>query len=399
MRKISLAAISVMLFCYGSAQTDSIQYEIQNSARSKSVLILKGRNLLLDNFLSGDIAKVAEIENYLTDKLSNEDYIALYPVEQWLIKFWTKDYDKLIQSVKQYDSIYPSLQKKVHPQEDDLYMKLKEKSYKQKLTMVNSINNSSLTQQDKDFLILHFYSCLLSTNSKDITQDTLNYLSDNFIRKYPGNGLIEFTRKYIRYKLIPSKWGFTFEFFSGYGIFTGNLRTHYSDNIPFGVAFDIYYKRYVLYLRDYIGFSHTNHDFTDKNEVWTKNSQVRVYLPEASLGFIIHDGRRFKLAPFIGISSTDISPTENDLTEKPALKDYELPFTTTFTVGFNVDLKFGKAGGTMSTNRFEQSYLFMRIRYAYNFPQFSKSYNGFGGNMQYITIGLGGFNRKIKPEF
>lgn len=391
-----------MMICFSglvSAQMDSIQNEIIVSSNSKSMLISKGRTLLLDKFLSKDLAKVAEIENYLATKLSNDDYFALYPSEQWFIKFWTKDYERLISEIRQYDSIYPKLQKKVQPPEDNLYMMLREKTYNQRKLMIKNIEESSLPEQDKDFLILHLNACLMNKDTNDLTQYTLNSEADNFILKYPESKMIDFTRKYIRYKLVPSKWGFTFEFFSGYGIFSGSLKNHYINNIPMGVAFDVYYKNLVLYLRDYIGFSKTRHDFTNGNVVWEKKSQVRVFLPEASLGYVINDGKRFKLAPFVGISSTDISPTDVDSEEKPDLKDYELTFTTTYTVGFNVDIKLNKPKIAIVSTGQEQSYWFLRIRYGYNFPQFSKSYSGFDGNMQYITIGFGGFGRKLKRDY
>jgi hypothetical protein len=354
---------------------------------------------MLDKFLSKDFVKVAEIEDYLTNKVSNDDYLALYPSELWFVKFWTKDYDRLITSIRQYDSIFPTLSKKVQPPSDNLYMMLRDKTYKERELVEKYIEESSLQDQDKDFLVMHLNACLKSQDTKDLTQDSLNLQADNFISKYPESKLIGFTRKYIRYKLVPSKWGFTFEFFSGYGIFSGDLKNHFTNNIPFGVAFDVYYKNAVLYLRDYIGFSSTKHDFTGGNVVWDKKSQVRVYLPEASVGYVINDGKHFKLAPFVGISSTDISPTEYDVKEKPDLKDYELSFTTTYTVGFNVDFKLKKPHIGIVTDGQEQSYWFLRLRYGYNFPQFSKFYSGFDGNMQYITIGFGGFGRKMNRDY
>lgn len=255
---------------------------------------------------------------------------------------------------------------------------------------------SDLTQSEKDFLVMHLFSCLRTKDSKDITQDTLNLLADNYLRKYPNNEHIDITRKYIRYKLVPSNWGFAYEFFSGYGFFSGNLKNHYSDNVPMGIDFDVCYKKFVLYLRDYLGFSNTKHDSNEQGELWPKNSQVQVCLPEASLGYVIHDSKHFRLAPFMGISSTDIAPTEYDLERVPNLKYYELKFSTTYSIGFNMDFKFGKPKMAIITPGPQESNWFLRIRYGYNFPQFSKSYPGFDGDMQYITIGLGGFGRKIK---
>ena len=61
------------------------------------------------------------------------------------------------------------------------------------------------------------------------------------------------------------------------------------------------------------------------------------------MGYTIRDSKRLKLAPFVGISSMDIGPTEYDLQEKRSLEDYELTFTTTYALGFNVDIKLGKS--------------------------------------------------------
>jgi len=395
MRKLLLLAILIYSIQLTFAQSQTIENEISNSNETRSILISKGRALLLDKFLVGDTTKVLEIDAYL-NKQSNEDYLSLYIVEQWLIDYWTKNFNHIIQTSMRYDSISTSIQNKIRPSEDYLFLKLQQKLYLQKQTIENSIKESDLPQSEKDFLVMHFFNCLITNDTKDITQDTLNVLADDFIQKYPNNKHIEIVRKCIRYKLVPSNWGYAFEMFSGYGFFSGNLKNHYTNNVPMGVAFDIYYKNFVLYLRDYIGFSYTKHDFSNYGELWPENSQVRIYLPEASLGYVVHDSKHFKLAPFIGLSSTDIGPTEYDLEKVPNIKEYELEFATTYSIGFNMDFKFGKPKMAMVSNDLEESNWFIRIRYGYNFPQFSKSYNGFDGNMQYITIGFGGFGRKLK---
>jgi len=156
-----------------SAQIDRMQDEIINSANTKSMLIAKGRTLLLDKFLAKDMNKVAEIEDYLTNKLSSDDYIALYPSEQWFIKYWTKDYIKLMVCVRQYDSIYPKMKQKVQPPSDNLYMMLREKTFSQKQLLISNIEASSLPEPDKDFLVMHLNACLINRAVKDLLQDTL----------------------------------------------------------------------------------------------------------------------------------------------------------------------------------------------------------------------------------
>ena len=378
------------------AQNETLKKEILGSEDSQSIIISKGRTLLLEKFLAGDMAKVAELENYLSTQLSDKDYLALYPVEKWLVKYWTRDYNNLLPDVKQFDSFRLVLRGKILPQYDNLLKKLEDKTYEHKQEIIESINQSALSAQDKDFLVMNLLTCLFSDATLDITQNSLNQLADDFIQRYPGNEYIDYTRKYIRFKYEPSKWGFGFEFFSGYGIFTGSLKNYYTNNIPFGVAFDVAYKDFTLYLRDYIGFNKTKVNFTGSSEMWSKDSKVRVFVPEATLGYNIHNSKRLKVTPFAGISSMDIGPTEYDVKEKPRLADYELTFTTTYTLGCNFDIKLGKPKASIVSTGAEQSYTFLRVRYTYQIPQFSKSYYGFDGNMHTITVGIGAFGRRIK---
>ncbi len=126
---------------------------------------------------------------------------------------------------------------------------------------------------------------------------------------------------------------------------------------------------------------------------------MRVYLPEASVGYIILDNKTFKIAPFAGISGTDVAPTQNDLDKIAGLEKAELKFKTTYTPGLNLDIKLGPSKTPMVSSGQEQSYWFLRLRYAYNAPNFEKKYNGINGSMHYITVGIGGFGRRIKRDY
>jgi hypothetical protein len=189
------------------------------------------------------------------------------------------------------------------------------------------------------------------------------------------------------------------EFFSGYGILTGNLPKTFKNNVPFGIAFDIYYKHIALYLRDYIGFSKTIRDIPYSTGIWEKGSQVRVFLPEASLGYVIADNKAIMLAPFAGIAGTDIGPTQFDVTKEPDLKEAALKYTMTCSFGLNLDLKLGHSKTPLVSTRIEQSFWIIRLRYAYCLTQFDKKYPGYNGNLHYLTIGIGGFGRTMKREY
>lgn len=228
-------------------------------------------------------------------------------------------------------------------------------------------------------------------------QDSLNNLADIFLKTYSQSKFEDFTKQYIRYKQVPKKWGMAYEFFSGYSVYTGNLHENYTNNIPIGVAFDICYKNFELYLRNYIGFDKTKKDFDYSLGTWEKDSKTIVFLPEASFGYVTYNDNRFKLSPFAGIGSMNISPPSIDTEETPELEEVSLKFTTTYIIGINFDIKFGPKR-TLNYNP-KTSYGFMRIRYGYCMPRFENKYAGITGNMHYITIGFGGMGRGLKREY
>jgi hypothetical protein len=376
------------------AQDNNIGEQILKYEDSKSVILSKGRTFLTDRFLENDIEKVKEIRQYLTAEVEDKNYMALYPIENWLILYWTQEYEKLLNDITSFDSTrIADNQAKILPGKDMLILTLQEKSEAFADTIKNRIKNSNLSLEHEKFLLLNFEFLIMDAKADIYLIDTLNNHVDKFLEEYPAGEYNDFTRKYIRYKFVPKDWGVAFEFFSGLGLFTGTLSDNYTNNVPLGVAFDVCYKKFELYLRNYIGINKTKKDFNYSSGVFKKGSSTNVFLPEASLGYAVLDNDRFKISPFLGIGAMDISPTANATEKTPELKETSLEFTTTYMLGFNFDIKFG---GKVPAFRPKTSYGFLRIRYAYTMPRFEKKYDGIAGNMHYITIGIGGFSRGIK---
>jgi len=393
MRKLFITVIITFVSFQAFSQIDSTERQILNYDDSKSVIISKGRGLLLDKFLENDMDKVRELKNYLIEKGEDENYIAFYPAEYWFVLYWTNEFEELSNSILKYDSTkIASYYTKIRPSQDMLYTKLLLKSRENAQTITNLIQKADINIETKDFLQLNLESLIIENES---FQDTLNIQADNFLKTYPESEYEDFTRKNIRFKLVPKNWGMAFEFFSGYGIFTETLSNNYTNNIPIGIAFDICYKRFELYLRDYIGFNKTKKDFVYSTGVYEKGSSTMVFLPEASLGFAALDNDRFKLAPFVGIGGLHICPPFGKTDKEPELNEVSI-YAFTYNLGVSFDIKFGKKGYSF---RPKSSYGFLRVRYGYSIPNFSKKYDEISGGTHYITIGVGGFSRGLKREY
>ncbi|MEJ8800463.1 hypothetical protein [Pontibacter sp. H249] len=393
----------LLLFLLLSPMLVAQQKEVLQNAvsfdESKREIINKGRSMLLDKFLDKDFTTVKVISDSL-QRLEDKDYLALYPGERWLIMYWTEDYQRLLQDAKDFsDEEVGAIYRKVVPQRDMLFDKMLERTRSSAVLMASNIAQTKLPQEQKDFLEMHLFNTIAGDEYKLVPQDTLNHMATSFLQRYPVSPYANFTKQYVRYELKPAKWGFGFEFFSGVGIFSGELKDKFNTNVPIGVAFDVSYKNWVLYLRDYIGFNSTKEALPFKSGVWEKDERATVFLPEASIGYVLVDEQRIKLAPFAGIAGMDITPPTGVVEKNPDYEDLGLKFTTTYTLGANLDLKMGRSGKVrMVSQGPEESFWFVRLRYAFNSPQFYKKYDGFGGGMHYLTVGIGGFGRKLTRQ-
>ncbi len=400
MKKTALFVFLALLFYSALAQDSDLHREILNTENTTVALITKGRMLLAKKFTEGDYAKMREIEQYLSTNLSNSDYVVLYPMEQWLIAYWTQNYQNLITDIKQYETIRNSYSNKIELPDDHLYELLNNKTLSNRDLLIEQINAARLTNTEKEFLVIHLYEMLLPVNNNVNAQDTINQMADKYLQSEQDTTLINFTRKYIRRKYVPSNWGYGFEIFSGYGTFNNNLAKTFNNNVPIGVAFDISYKNFNLFLRDYIGFTKTKTElYSNDGSMLKSQSPIEVYLPEISLGYNMIDNKYVKLAPFAGISSIDIGPPTQDQNKEKELKKFNLDFTTTYSFGMNLDIKIAQANSGQQSVPMEVGYWFLRIRYSYNKTQLYKHYPDTNGDMQYLTIGIGGFGRKVKRDY
>lgn len=399
MNKLLLISFLILASLPVVGQNTIRRDEILNYTDTNALFIRNGRKMLVDKLIDGDMGKVRQIKNSLL-LAENEKYLTFYPYETWLLLYSVGDYDELLYYLNQYDQeTGEKLKLKIKPAPDELEANLQAWVRKNRTGIENDIRKQVDNAEKRDFLILNLRYLTGGKDYPDITRESLNADADTFLMKHPDSKYSYFTRQYIRYKMVPSKWGLGYEFFSGYGMGTGNLHRNFSGHVPFGVAFDVMYTNWTLYLRNYIGIGSTRADIPVNGTIWPSATKANTYIPEVSLGYVLPLKSRLQLSPFAGVGALMVSPTESQKDDSYYNQVGTLGSFAWMT-GLNMDIRLGKyRSGYPMVSYNEQAFWILRIRYGYVASGLAKQYPGLSGNMHYITVGIGGVGRQVKREF
>ena len=179
MKKVILCFGFVFTISILSAQVDSIRNEILNYQNDDAEIISKARRMLMDKLMIDDYQKIKEIKDFLIKEVENKNYLALYIPEQWLILYWTQEFEELLTSIEQvgYNADaknISTLNNRMKPNEDKLFDKLRDKSISSRHLLDIIIENASIKQEEKEFLELHLNYCLSDYDYNSTNQELLN---------------------------------------------------------------------------------------------------------------------------------------------------------------------------------------------------------------------------------
>tara|TARA_B100000508_G_C11456336_1_gene276929 strand:+ start:651 stop:1844 length:1194 start_codon:yes stop_codon:yes gene_type:complete len=393
MNKIPLVFIGLLTtsLLYSQEIKPSIKDSVLHK-ESKIERIENLRSLMIDAVVEEDFQRIAWIKNHLIDSFSS-NYVGLYFYETVALDYLSSSFVDILPVLLYLDTNKTTYRdpKLIIPRSDQLGQQLNLKLFEKKDQILTTLKNSFLSTEQKDILHINYVLWVSSTDTL-MTQDSLNSLSKSFIKNHAASPFLNYVKTNALYEYTTSKWGLGFEFFTGFGWFDGALSNSFNTAVPVGIAFDIQYKFLVLSLRNYIGFTKTQQDIQFREDIWEANQTALIFLPEASFGFNLLDAKRIKLYPFAGISSMDLGPTLN-LAGSEEFDKLDLEFTSAPCVGISFDYKIKKAYNIVSVSGEEDSYSYIRIRYSYHRPNYTKR---FEGGFHSICVGFGAFGRKIK---
>lgn len=271
-----------------------IEEEIAQSKRAK---ISEGRDYLLEKFLDRDYDKVKEIKDYLLS-LEDDDYVAFTPYELWHVLAWTKEFDALVEALKQVNATYfGSFENKIFPENDMLLAKLYQRGCEDEHLLRFNIQEAQLRPEDEAAVSLVF-DWLLQKTEKE--QDELNEKSNRFLKDYPNSDYEWFVRHLIRKEIVQSDngWGMGIDVCTA--LTTGMLHKPIAG---LGMSLDIYRKKwYVNIAFDALAAKTKTNQQYGYSSIYYEGSHCDYLNIGASVARNIFDSEHFCVSPFLGFS-------------------------------------------------------------------------------------------------
>src|SRR5437868_15502808 len=97
-KTITILTILILSNMKVFGQVDNLKNEILNYQNEKSIIIANGRKMIIDKIAAEEKQKTTELVDYLNQQ-EDKDYLAVYPVEKWLLYYWTQQYQPLLKDI------------------------------------------------------------------------------------------------------------------------------------------------------------------------------------------------------------------------------------------------------------------------------------------------------------
>ena len=387
-KKLILLLISVIFLVKGYSQEST-----------KSTEIAKSRTVLMDKFIENDkLGVMLEMDRLMM--YENDDYMALYPLEFWLLSYWLSEYSSILSTTKvtAVDSISNHSKIRIPPPKDFLGVKLVEKLTAEQGDINQRISSAKLSDEEKLFLKMNL-AFILSTDNNENSQNELNILADQFLAQYPVSEYSEFTKQYIRVKYELSSTGGGVSIYSGKFLFTGELPNYYTHPTSLGLSFDFVKNNWLYQLNLAIGLGKTKTDMATQNQIWPEGSKTIGGYVNLAFGKYLINKKHLAIAPIIGVGVFGLDPNTNT-NETDLYKGGGIKTKLAGSVGFTGDVLFWSKKST-EYNYFtgynsgnNQSATSIRFGYEYIASPMKGQFIDYSGTVHKITVGIGFIGRR-----
>ena len=396
--KITFFSTCMLLLVHTGFAQINVDSLLRNQPSSQLDMIGKARTLLMDAFVQNDKPKVQELHRYLSENFDEDNYVTLFISEKIFLFAWSGDFEDMLQYAKEVDSTYiAQMRKKIMPTyANNFYQTAKERVLQELETILDNLQSSSLTQEEKDFATIYLHYYLVDNYKTDGNFDTIvrkiNTDTREFITAYPNSEYIELLDSY---ELEPSKWAWGLGVNFGYSAKTGSFSNSFNNGGAIDLYIDVAYKKVMITMGLLGVFGNVREDIImSDGSVLPKNASGSVTNPYLSLGYRFLEDKRFIITPIAGIGTARINPgAEKDRKENPALEQFDYSYGLTTSFGIMTDIRLDKMKRVQGQNFAFPSFYGVRLSYKYSYNTLKHAPTFYDGNVHTITVGICTFIR------
>lgn len=180
----------------------------------------------------------------------------------------------------------------------------------------------------------------------------------------------------------------------GTGLFSGNIRNHFTPSFNIGYGFDFAYKKFSLLLNASLSNNKVRQAFSENQLTWESDLKTNLTILDASLGYSFIDNSKHKVTSFAGIGVFEVAVPDN---EGDNYSNHRIT-STSLVYGLNYDFKFLKAIRLTPAPFFngyrERAEHSLRVRLYFAHPTFEN----LRGTSFNLTVGYSLFSRIIKLD-
>ncbi len=396
--------LTLIISCSCFAQTDSISIgkKITDYKPSKSELIAKGRQMLLDEFYAGNMGIVTKVIDYFDKEINDKYTVALWPAERLLLYYWAGEYEKIIDfNAYQVNELSESrTQLIIRPADHAVYYEVAAASVEHYNELLDDIEQAEFSDEAQDFLVLLLDRILSMDHPDFISREKLNDNADKFIADYPYSPMTDIVKQYVLDRWEIGDWVFGVNFGGGYTFTSGNMTDYFRPQANICMSADVYYKRSAFYFMIQGGFGDLHKDIRINDvDVWEKGTPSDVTSIGLCLGYSIFDNARLRITPFAGVSFGFAEPTTSNDDEdvEPYLKDFSIGTSVSQMFGLNVTYRF-KDPTKPEDHYYSMGSWGMNLRVSYIPSILRHEGNQYAGDVIFLSLGVNidAFNLKKK---
>ena len=357
----------------------------QEDSISLHQYISQDRKTLLDKFRAGRLDSVS----LLLDSIDHyHDIPLLWPAERLLLYFWIERYHDIDSLSRHIDTDSMEISSN-HPAEQVIWNVLSSHSFENRDMLVSWIDLSGCDDREFDFRVWLLETMILGDWNDQVS---INREISSFVNRFlhddeeTSQEMMQMNTQTPKLKRDNHSSSLGFGFGLGPTSVSGRFADYFSTRTGLSFDFNVYHKRWYFTLLMQPIFAKVKRDIPVGNgdDVWEAGKMAIIGNFDLGLGYSVVDNRLLMINPFIGLSFSECSPSEQQIEENEALADATIRLGFTCMYGINTAFKLYNIIDRLN-NDFPISFN-LRMNYI---PAMFKNVNPrYAGNMFFVTLGV-----------